>query len=97
MKHIFSIINENSTSPLEIDYRLLYSPPSKFLDDLLAGVVNALDMNGFTSVNSAAEMEATLINHPYLAGLEFATDEVRKSPLFRDSDLRIDKLFLLCL
>lgn len=79
MTQIFSIINANSTSPLEIDYRLLYTPPSKFLDDLLTGVVNALDMDGFVPVNSAAEMEAILIHHPYLAGLQFAADEVREN------------------
>lgn len=80
MKTNFSTIIANSTSPLEIDYRLLYTPPSKFLDDLLAGVVNALDMDGYISVNSSAEMEAILIQHPYLAGLQFATDEVRGTP-----------------
>lgn len=82
------------TSPLEIDYRLLYTPPSKFLDDLLAGVVNALEMDGFVPMNSSAEMEATLIQHPYLAGLQFATDEVREYSSKQSKHVKIYSIYM---
>lgn len=60
----------------QIDYRLVYSPQSPILDELVAGVVQDLSLAGHYGVATAEQLERELIQHSLLAGIEFSPNVV---------------------
>lgn len=62
--------------PLNIDYRLLYTPQNNYLDKLAIDVSTSLGLVAPLGFNTAKEVEQHLFNHPYLAGINFANISV---------------------
>lgn len=66
----------NQTSPVFINYTLLYTPRNTLLDELMSGVVSELQLDGFIGLNTSAQMQTQLVDNPFLAGLEFSLTDV---------------------
>lgn len=74
-----NVFRTNVSFLTPVDYRLVYSPQSPVLDQLVAGVVNDLALSGHFGVASADALESELLEHSLLAGIEFDASVVSLS------------------
>lgn len=66
----------NTTSPKNINWRIVYTPNTPILDELISRTSTILQLQGGLGVNTSGELMETLVRKNYFVGLEFHNLEV---------------------